>query len=152
MEKFWPLITLVVIGVLALILLNPTSEKKPVGMIIPEDAIKLDSGLAYEEIKVGEGAEAKRGDRVEVHYTGRFAKDGRQFDSSLASGRPLGFRIGARDVIEGWDIGITGMKEGGKRKLYIPSKLAYGKEGHGKTIGPDADLVFDVELLQVKPR
>ncbi len=107
---------------------------------------------------VGKGKEATLGTNVVVHYTGWFHKPlapkqrGRKFDSSLDAGRePLEFQLGAGRVIKGWEQGVAGMKVGGKRTLIIPSALAYGKRGAGGgEIPPDADLIYDVELLKVK--
>ena len=107
---------------------------------------------------VGKGKEATVGSNVSVNYTGWLYKPmaknqrGRKFDSSLDGGRgPLDFRLGAGMVIKGWEQGVAGMKVGGKRTLIIPSALAYGKRGAGGgSIPPDADLIFDVELLDVK--
>jgi FKBP-type peptidyl-prolyl cis-trans isomerase len=113
-----------------------------------EKVIKTDSGLEYVELKKGDGKEAKKGNTVEVHYTG-WLTDGTKFDSSLDRKKPIEFEIGTKGIIAGWNEGITGMKVGGKRKLIIPSKLAYGKKGRGE-IPPDADLIFEVELLKVK--
>jgi FKBP-type peptidyl-prolyl cis-trans isomerase FkpA len=107
------------------------------------------SGLHYEDQVVGTGAEAKAGNSVDVHYTGTL-KDGKKFDSSLDRGKPFSFKLGAGQVIKGWDEGVAGMKIGGKRKLVIPSELAYGKRGAGGVIPADAELTFIVELLQVK--
>ena len=106
------------------------------------------SGLKYEDLKEGTGAEAKKGDTVEVHYTGTLT-NGKKFDSSHDRNEPFSFKLGAGMVIKGWDEGVAGMKVGGKRKLMIPSKLGYGSRGAGKVIPPDADLVFEVELLKV---
>ena len=107
------------------------------------------SGLQYEDQVAGTGAEAKAGNTVDVHYTGTL-KDGKKFDSSVDRGRPFSFKLGAGQVIKGWDEGVAGMKVGGKRKLVIPSGLAYGKRGSGAVIPPDAELTFVVELLGVK--
>jgi peptidylprolyl isomerase len=107
------------------------------------------SGLKYLDETVGTGAEAKAGNKVTVHYTGTL-KDGTQFDSSRTRNKPFVFKLGVGKVIKGWDEGVAGMKVGGKRKLVIPSDLAYGKEGTGGVIPPDAELTFEVELLDVK--
>jgi FKBP-type peptidyl-prolyl cis-trans isomerase len=124
---------------------------KPLAEIkIPADAVKLPSGLKYVDNKIGTGEEAKSGNRVSVHYTGMLQKNGKKFDSSVDRNEPFKFGLGRKEVIEGWDIGVAGMKEGGKRTLYIPSELGYGKRGAGGDIPPDADLVFEVELLKAK--
>ncbi len=107
------------------------------------------SGLQYEELKEGTGPAAKAGDTVSVHYTGTLKSNGKKFDSSVG-GEPFEFKLGAGQVIKGWDEGVAGIKVGGKRKLIIPAALAYGKRGAGADIPPDADLVFEVELLKIK--
>jgi peptidylprolyl isomerase len=121
-----------------------------------DECVVVPNGLKYCETKVGEGPEPVPGSMIRAHYTGRLVSNGRVFDSSYERGRPLQFKIGAGEVIRGWDLGILGsksdgvppMKEGGKRKLIIPSNLGYGSRGAGGgVIPPDADLEFDVELL-----
>src|SRR5262249_22649398 len=96
-----------------------------------DKVVTTKSGLKYSDEKVGTGAAAKAGDKVEVHYTGwlKDGKNGKKFDSSRDRGMPFGFTLGARKVIQGWDEGVQGMKVGGKRKLIIPPALAYGEEG-----------------------
>lgn len=106
------------------------------------------TGLKYTDLKAGAGAEAKAGDAVQVHYTG-WLVDGTKFDSSRDSNRPFRFKLGAGQVIKGWDEGVAGMKVGGKRKLTIPPELGYGRQGAGSVIPPGATLVFEVELLGV---
>jgi FKBP-type peptidyl-prolyl cis-trans isomerase FkpA len=105
------------------------------------------SGLQYWDLKVGNGAVAASGDIVSVHYTG-WLTDGTKFDSSHDHGGPLRFWLGKGNVIKGWDEGVVGMRVGGKRQLHVPSRLGYGTRGSGN-IPPNADLVFDVELLVV---
>jgi len=107
------------------------------------------SGLKYEDLKIGTGAEAKAGQAVSVHYTG-WLTDGKKFDSSKDRGQPFQFALGAGQVIKGWDEGVQGMKIGGKRKLTIPSGLGYGARGAGNAIPPNATLIFEVELLGVR--
>src|SRR5581483_2492974 len=110
------------------------------------------SGLSVEDIKVGTGPEAKSGDTVEVHYTG-WLKDGKKFDSSKDRASPFSFPLGQGRVIKGWDEGVQGMKVGGTRKLVIPPEMAYGARGAGGgLIPPNAELTFEVELLQIKSK
>ena len=115
--------------------------------------ITTQSGLQYDDSKVGEGAEATAGQHVTVHYTGWLRNDdgstGAKFDSSKDRNDPFQFSLGAGQVIKGWDEGVQGMKVGGARRLTIPASLGYGARGAGGAIPPNAILIFDVELLAV---
>jgi peptidylprolyl isomerase len=102
--------------------------------------------LKIEDLQVGEGAEAKAGQTVTVHYRGTL-ENGQEFDASYNRGTPFNFLLGAGQVIKGWDQGVAGMKIGGKRRLTIPPHLGYGARGAGGVIPPNATLVFEVELL-----
>ena len=110
------------------------------------------SGLQYEDITTGSGAEAGAGQHVSVHYTGWLYNDGvkgTKFDSSKDRGDPFSFGLGAGQVIRGWDEGVQGMRVGGTRVLVIPAPLGYGARGAGGVIPPNATLMFEVELLGV---
>lgn len=107
------------------------------------------SGLQIEEINVGTGATAESGQNVVVHYTG-WLVNGNKFDSSKDRDDPFQFGLGRRQVISGWDEGVAGMKVGGVRKLTIPPELGYGARGAGGVIPPNATLVFEVELLDIR--
>ena len=98
---------------------------------------------------VGKGREAHAGETATVHYTGTLV-DGTKFDSSKDRNKPFSFRLGAGHVIKGWDEGVEGMKIGGTRKLVIPPELGYGARGAGSTIPPNATLIFQVELLELR--
>ena len=107
-----------------------------------------DSGLKFEDLAMGDGAAAVAGQTVEVHYTG-WLESGTKFDSSVDRGDTFEFKLGAGQVIKGWDEGVAGMKIGGKRKLTIPPQLGYGARGAGGVIPPNATLIFDVELISI---
>jgi FKBP-type peptidyl-prolyl cis-trans isomerase len=106
-------------------------------------------GLYYRDLVVGDGLQARAGSTVSTQYTGWLA-NGRKFDSSRDRGEPFEFELGAGHVIPGWDEGLAGMRVGGRRQLVIPATLAYGSTGAGDVIPPNAVLVFDVELVQVR--
>ena len=116
----------------------------------PAASVAAVTSLVKEDKKVGKGAAAKTGDTVKVHYTGTLMS-GSKFDSSLDRNEPFEFKLGAGMVIKGWDEGVVGMKVGGKRKLTIPSDMAYGKSGHPPVIPADSPLMFDIELLEIVP-
>jgi peptidylprolyl isomerase len=107
------------------------------------------AALVIEDLEVGDGAEAVAGQAVEVHYAGHAWSTGAKFDASWDRGDTFGFRLGAGQVIPGWDQGVAGMRVGGRRRLVIPPDLAYGRAGAGGVIGPDETLVFVVDLLGV---
>ncbi len=116
-------------------------------VIIPDTPPPAD--LVIEDLTVGDGPEAVAGLPVEVHYVGVAWSNGRQFDASWDRGDTFGFRLGAGQVISGWDQGVAGMRIGGRRRLTIPPSMGYGSAGAGGVIGPNETLVFVVDLLGV---
>lgn len=125
---------------------EPTAPAAPPHVAFKTPAV---TALKIKDLVVGTGAEAKSGTSVTVNYTGWLA-DGTKFDSSLDSGTPFTFNLGASEVIKGWDQGVAGMKVGGSRRLIIPASLGYGAQGAGNgAIPPNATLVFQVDLLEV---
>lgn len=117
------------------------------------DVLVSPSGLKIWEEIIGKGAEAARGQLVSVHYTGwicKHGRPGRKFDSSRKRGAVFKFPLGFGRVIAGWDEGVASMRVGGKRWLWIPAALGYGKTGAGYDIPPNADLIFEVELVAVE--
>ncbi len=117
------------------------------------EVVTTKSGLQIIDHKVGAGAEARTGMRVAVHYTGWLndnGKRGKEFDSSRKGGQPYVITLGAKQVIDGWEEGIVGMKVGGTRELIIPPTLAYGKRGYPGYISPDATLIFELELMDAQ--
>jgi peptidylprolyl isomerase len=119
------------------------------GPMNAEKAQILASGLRVTDLEVGTGPEAVAGQTVVVHYRGTL-ENGKQFDASYDRGKPFTFPLGRGQVIKGWDEGVQGMKVGGKRKLVIPPELGYGTRGAGGVIPPNATLIFEVELLDIK--
>lgn len=107
--------------------------------------------LKITENIIGHGKETKKGALVIAHYEG-FLEDGTKFDSSYDKGKPFQFVFGTGRVIKGWDMGLQGMKEGGKRTLHVPSHLAYGERQIGNIIPPHSNLLFNIELLEVRTR
>jgi FKBP-type peptidyl-prolyl cis-trans isomerase len=107
------------------------------------------SGLSIEDTVIGQGAAAASGREVTVHYAG-WLSDGTQFDSSKEKEDPFEFTLGKKEVMDGWEEGLQGMKVGGTRVLTIPSELAYGPQGAGNLIPPNATLIFQIELVDVK--
>ncbi len=120
------------------------------------ELVELDNGLKYLLLAAGAGAAIEAGQNAMVHYTGWLYDEslpegkGEKFDSSLDRGQPFSFPLGAGRVIKGWDQGVAGMKVGERRMLIIPADLGYGSRGAGGAIPPDADLLFDVELLGIR--
>jgi peptidylprolyl isomerase len=114
---------------------------------MPEGDIPFELGI--DDIVVGDGEEATSGKKVSVHYVGVAFSTGEEFDASWNRGAPFEFKLGKGQVIPGWDAGVAGMKVGGRRKLTIPSAMAYGARGAGGVIAPHEPLVFVVDLLSV---
>lgn len=141
----------IAIGWLSPAMAQPAANDSPAPA---ETYIKTDSGLQYADIKVGSGRAAYAGSFVSVHYTGwlksRYTGLGKQFDTSRDTNQPFQFVLGTGGVIAGWDEGVQGMQPGGVRKLIVPPALGYGAHGAGASIPPNATLVFEVELLDVK--
>jgi len=155
MKKIYIIIISIILiaGGAYLILYNSKNTQKSIG-----DGSKTNNqvnnniqeiqGMKIETLKEGTGDEAKNGDTVSVHYTGTF-ENGTKFDSSVDRGKPFSFTLGDSQVIKGWDLGVLGMKVGEKRKLTIPSDLAYGSQGAPGVIPSNATLVFEIELLGI---
>lgn len=149
---------LIVIGLIAAVSYGLEKRKSQVveeqilnidELITEEGGVSEVDELEIKDITVGEGEEAKEGDTVSVHYKGTLI-DGKEFDSSYGRNQPFEFALGAGQVIKGWDLGVAGMKVGGKRILTIPPELGYGEAGAGADIPPNSTLVFEVELLEIK--
>ena len=144
-----PMLPIAAVMFVMLALVGCRDPGPPPGGRIPE--------LQRIDVRPGTGAVASPGSQVTVHYTGWLYDEkapqqrGQKFDSSRDRGEPLGFLLGARRVIRGWDEGVAGMRVGGQRMLMIPPEYGYGRKGAGGAIPPNASLVFEVELLDVKP-
>ena len=161
-DSRWMLAGAVVSSLLQLAICSPdaiavtnSSQHQPiqntaVAVAIEKSAktITTPSGLKYTILKAGTGAKPKPGQEVFVHYTGTLT-NGKKFDSSRDKGQPFSFKVGAGQVIPGWDEALSTMKVGERRKLTIPPKLGYGAAGAGGVIPPNATLIFDVELLKL---
>jgi len=150
MDKKVLIVIIIIIVVLGgyFLLVNKPSDNQPVGeqkINSQNDEIQT---VKTEILQEGSGEPAKTGDKVLVHYTGRL-QDGTKFDSSVDRGTPFPFTLGQNRVIQGWELGVLGMKVGEKRKLTIPSELGYGSQGTGGLIPPNATLIFEVELLKI---
>jgi peptidylprolyl isomerase len=128
--------------------ISPGSPAAPTE-VDPADYTTTDSGLEYYDLKIGDGPSPEAGQEVTVQYTG-WLTDGTKFDSSIDRGQPLTFPVGMGQVIPGWDEGVMSMKVGGQRQLVIPSDLGYGPDGYSGVIPPNATLIFEVELVDVK--
>ena len=124
---------------------DPSTSKPEIDF--PGDVAPAD--LVIEDLVLGDGPEAKPGDSISAHYVGVAHSTGEEFDASWNRGSALGFRLGVGQVIKGWDLGIVGMKVGGRRKLIIPASLAYGERGAGGAIKPGEALIFVVDLVDV---
>ena len=127
---------------------TPEDSKVATGQVAGTPVIDT-AGLKIETLKPGTGAEAQKGKKVTVHYVGKL-EDGTEFDSSEKRKTPFTFVLGAGQVIVGWDKGVEGMQVGERRRLKIPSALGYGSQGVGTVIPPNANLVFEVELLMLE--
>lgn len=140
-----------IMTVLLMTALCLTAEEKPRHPSPVDGAgVTLPSGLAYWDLRVGTGAVASQSSTVKVHYTGWLLEEGTKFDSSYDRMQPFEFTLGAGQVIKGWELGVAGMKVGGKRQLRIPPELGYGYRGQPPDVPRNAYLIFDVELLEVK--
>jgi len=155
MTKYVAIIA-IILALVAVFAVAQTAAKKPATpntnapTKVTGEGVKTNSGLIYWDIRVGNGATAKEGSHVRVHYTG-WLTTGKKFDSSVDAGKPFDFTIGNGEVIKGWEEGVAGMRVGGKRQLRIPPSLGYGAEGTpGGPIPPNATLIFDVQLLGVQ--
>jgi peptidylprolyl isomerase len=126
-----------------------TGPKLPANIPPAQGTLETAYALKYIDIKPGDGPVAEPNQFYTVHYTGWLASDGTKFDASVDRGEPITFFQGAHRVIAGWDTGFSGMRVGGKRRVFIPYQLAYGEQGRPPVIPPKSDLIFDLELISV---
>jgi peptidylprolyl isomerase len=134
---------------------TPTPTETPTPSAAKKPKVKVPSGkppkrLVKIDLRKGDGLQAQKGETVTVQYVGVDYKTHKQFDASWDRGQPFSFPLGQGQVIKGWDKGVVGMRTGGRRELIIPPKLAYGAQGQPPTIGPNATLVFVIDLLSVQ--
>ena len=127
---------------------TPTPTATPTATSEVNEPVQREDGLIIEDMVVGDGKTAESGDTLDAHYLGTL-EDGTKFDSSYDRGQTIQFVLGSGQLIQGWELGLVGMKEGGKRKLVIPPELAYGDRGAGGLIPPNATLTFEIELVGV---
>ena len=151
-KKLFYIVSIVILLLIFLMFKKDKNASSPsstsgVNIINPKENVNMEE-LIIEDVKVGEGAEAIDGKKVTVNYLGTLT-NGTKFDSSYDRNEPFLFNLGAGEVIKGWDLGVNGMKVGGKRKLTIPSNLGYGVQGAGSLIPPNTTLIFEIELLEV---
>ena len=137
------IILIIIVGGVYFLFPNPVNNQEE---IISEN--NETKNLKIEVLKEGGGEVSKTGDLVTVHYTGTL-ENGTKFDSSVDRGTPFSFTLGENGVIQGWELGVLGMKAGEKRKLIIPGELGYGSQGRSPVIPPNATLIFEVELLKI---
>ena len=158
-QKYIVIVLIFVVGAVLFIFVSRGRKKENIPYPTPAPSATIDTQenkttveineLKIEDLVVGEGKEATSGAKITVNYLGTLA-DGTKFDSSYDKEIPFTFNLGAGEVIQGWEMGFIGMKVGGKRRLTIPPSLGYGEGGAPPVIGPNATLIFEVELLKVE--
>jgi len=127
---------------------SPLVSTTPVSTPEAGEPVRYDNGLVVQDAVIGSGQAAENGDTLSAHYVGML-ENGSVFDNSYNRGQPIQFVLGSGQLIQGWELGLIGMKEGGKRKLIIPPALGYGSQGAGGVIPPNATLLFEIELVSV---